>query len=158
MSILKQLKNAEARIEELAASIAGKDEALTAAQQAIADRDQQIEKLTADHAVEVATLATELASVKELSEAQAGELQKLRDEKTEIEAAAGKLQRAVESDPAFAQAASEGVAAIAGDTPAPEGEKRSLIDQMEAITDPQERRAFYLKNKQAIKAEVKKGA
>jgi len=158
MSILKQLKTAEARIEELQAEIAGANSALAVANQAVTEMAQKIEQLNAEYKTSLDAVNADLSTMRELSEAQAVDLLALRGEKAEIAAAADKLSKAVAQDPALAQASAEGVAALTDGGQVSDGAKVSLTDQLSAIEDPKERRAFYLKNKAAIKDEIKKGA
>ncbi len=154
MSIVKKLKAAETKAEALTADLAGAIEAKDAAEAALVD-------IQATHAAEIEKLQGQIAELTEkhtaleatISETQA-QVQTLDAEKAEIQAQAEKLQRALDN-PAHIDAAAPGEKPIEGASEG--GEQPSLIEQLQSITDPAERRRFYLAHKAEIKAEQKNG-
>ena len=166
MSIVKDLKNARTKIESMQADL----EAVTAERDAAnAERDAfaaQVKSLGEDHDAAVAALNATVDAVKadaakaaEASAAEIAEAAQVRDEQAarivEIEGHAAELTRALE-DPGYRIAKSEGTDPASDGGEAGGGQAQSLLEQLNAITDPGKRNAFYQAHKAEIKAEAAK--
>ena len=159
MSIVKDLKNARTKIESMQADL----EAVTAERDALAAR---VKALAEDHDAAMAamtatveTLKADAAKAAEASAAEIAEAAQVRDEQAarivEIEGHAAELTRALE-DPGYRIAKSEGTDPASDGGEAGGGQAQSLLEQLNAITDPGKRNAFYQAHKAEIKAEAAK--
>ncbi len=158
MSIVKDLKNARTKIESMQADL----EAVTAERDSLA---AQVKALGEDHDAAMAsmtatveTLKADAAKAAEASAAEIAEAAQVRDEQAarivEIEGHAAELTRALE-DPGYRIAKSEGTDPASDGGEAGGGQAQSLLAQLNAITDPGKRNAFYQAHKAEIKAEAK---
>ena len=158
MSIVKELKGARTKIEAIQADL----EAVTAERDALAE---QVKALGEDHDAAVAALSATVDAVKadaataaEAHAAEVAELAKIRDEQAaeiaETKAHAAELTRALE-DPGYRIAKAEGTDPVNDGGEAGGGQAKSLTQQLESITDPGKRNAFYQAHKAEIKAEAK---
>ena len=159
MSIVKDLKNARTKIESMQADL----EAVTAERDSLA---AQVKALGEDHDAAMAsmtatveTLKADAAKAPEASAAEIAESAQVRDEQAarivEIEGHAAELTRALE-DPGYRIAKSEGTDPASDGGEAGGGQAQSLLEQLNAITDPGKRNAFYQAHKAEIKAEAAK--
>jgi chromosome segregation ATPase len=156
MSIVKDLKNAQTKIEAMQGELAGAfEERDNAKAETERVRAEVTEKLTA-HEATIDTLKAEAVAAVQAHEAAIAEIQGkvdgLAEERDAITAECEKLQRAL-ADPAFVAAGAQGEKPVDGGGDASDG--KTLTEQLNAITDPTERAKFYKANRAAIKAESK---
>jgi chromosome segregation ATPase len=145
MSIVKELKNAETKIAALQNELA---EAQGAVAAVVAEKDLAIEALNAE-IDGIKKQAVELSEAKAAVEAVVAErdtqVTALEAEKADISAQVEKLQKAIESNPAFAAAAAPGNAPVndggqaGSDAPKTQAE---WLKEYAKIEDPKQQAAF----------------
>ena len=146
-TVVEQLADAESEIKTLQASI------ITLNQAALADASM-VEVLAGQvktlEAAQVSLVEAHKLALDEVS----GKLTAATSAHVETAKSLDEANKKL-ADPAYKIANSEGDKAPIAEGGAPIAADVSIIDQLQAIKDPQEKRAFYLKNEEQIKAALK---